>query len=121
MTDFPAECIARDCFLLTVSGKLRGRKARQLGSALEDLAEEGARRVVLDLREVGSLDSLAAFSLEAGLDSGLRLYLVVRQNFDFDGFFRSRRLLRRVAVHATLEEALTAVRQVVESGFALSP
>ncbi|HBP16394.1 MAG TPA: hypothetical protein DEA08_01195 [Planctomycetes bacterium] len=106
----------QEAVLLTVNGKLRGRRARQLGNALEDLADEGVRRVVLDLRQVGSLDSLAAFSLETGLDRGLRIYLVVQQGFGFDGFFRGRNLLRRCSVHNDLEQAIATVRQIVDSG-----
>ena len=117
---FPIRSLAgsagRQCSLLTVNGKLRGRRARQLGNALEDLADEGVQRVVLDLRAVGSLDSLAAFSLETGLDRGLRIYLVVQPGFGFDGFFRGRNLLRRCSVHHDLEQAIATVRQIVDSG-----
>ena len=117
---FPIRSLAsgggQEAVLLTVRGKLRGRRARQLGEALEDLADEGVRRVVLDLREVGSLDSLAAFSLETGLERGLRIYLVIQRGFGFDGFFQGRNLLRRCSVHRDLEQAIATVRQIVDRG-----
>ncbi|MGE0712651.1 MAG: STAS domain-containing protein [Planctomycetota bacterium] len=119
MSSFSVSEVARGCHLLKVDGKLRGRRARQLGEDLEDFANAGSRRVVIDLSDAESLDSLAAFSLERGLELGLRLHLVVRPGFSFDGFFRSRSLLRRVAMHEALEAALATVRQVSESGMAL--
>lgn len=113
---FPATSVADHTVLVTVNGKVRGRRARQLGDRLTDLAEEGVTRVVLDLSAITSLDSLGTFALEEGLDRGLRLHLVVRRSFSFDGFFNSRSLRRRgLKIHASLDEALAAVRQIMDS------
>jgi hypothetical protein len=87
---------------------------------LREVAEEGVSRVVLDCRTLASIDSLGTFALEEGLDSGLRLHLVVSPAFEFDHFFRSRSLVRRgLRVHRDLDEAIRRVREIVESGLAL--
>lgn len=118
--DFAARTIADHSKLITVTGKLRGSRARQLGERLADLADEGVTRVILDLRTLTSLDSLGTFALEEGLGKGLRLHLVVRPAFQFDGFFASRSLMRRgLRLHGSLDEALSRVRQIVDSGMAL--
>lgn len=100
--------------------KIRGRTARQLGALLEDLAEDGVRRVILDMRETGSLDSLAVFGLEAAIERGVRVHLVVRKGFRFDGCFRGRTLMRSVAQHEDLDSAIRAVRDIVDSGYSLA-
>lgn len=114
---FPVVALAANAARITVSGKLRGRHARQLGSELLRLADEGIIRVVLDLRELTSIDSLGTYALEEGLDHGVRIHLVVPPTFRFDRFFSSRALNRRgLRVHRTLEQAVAAVRDVVDSG-----
>lgn len=106
--------------MLRIAGKVRGRRARQLGDQLEDLAESGIRRVVLDLRELSSIDSLGSLSLERGIDAGLRLHLVVGPAFEADRCLNLRGLARRsVKIHSGLEQALASVRQIVDSGFQL--
>lgn len=108
--------IAPGAVLVTVSGKLCGSRARALGARLEDLSDEGAARVVLDLRGLQSLDSLASFALEQALERGTRVHLVVRPSFEFDGFFAARALGRRgLRVHRSLDEALARVREVTGS------
>ena len=117
---FPASGIADNAVLLTVTGKLRGSRARQLGERLHALADVGLRRVVLDLRTLTSIDSLGTFALEEGLSCGLRIHLVVRPAFQFDRFFNSRSLMRRgLRVHRDLDEALAKVRQIMDSGICL--
>lgn len=118
---FPATFVADHSMLITVSGKLRGRAARQLGDRLEDLADDGVTRVILDFQSLTYMDSLGTFSLESGLDRGLQLHLVVKTGFSFDGFFTSRSLNRRgLRIHHTLEEATLAVRKLMDSGMALA-
>jgi hypothetical protein len=114
--DFPVTTIAERAALLSVDGKLRGSRARQLGDRLTALANEGTARVVLDFRALTSIDSLGTFALEEGLDLGLRIHLVVRPSFEFDEFFASRSLGRRgLRVHRSLEDALNRVRRVMDS------
>jgi hypothetical protein len=106
---------------VTVSGKLRGSMARQLGEFLEQLGADGARRVVLDLTALTSLDSVATMALEEALGHGVKLHLVVRPAFEFDPFFRARSLGRRgLRVHHSLEEAVARARQIVDSGMVLA-
>jgi len=114
--DFPITTIAERAALLSVEGKLRGSRARQLGDRLAALANDGTARVVLDFRTLTSIDSLGTFALEEGLDRGLRIHLVVRPSFEFDEFFASRSLGRRgLRVHRSLEDALNRVRRVMDS------
>lgn len=114
--DFELSSITDRAVLLSVAGKLRGSRARQLGERLGSLADEGCARVVLDLRTLTSIDSLGTFALEEGLDRGLRIHLVVRPSFEFDDFFASRSLGRRgLRVHRSLDEAIQRVRQVMDS------
>lgn len=102
--------------LLTATGKLRGSRARALGDQLDELADGGVARVVLDLTALTSLDSLAAFAIERALERGLRVHLVVRPSFQLDQFFAARSLGRRgLRAHHTLEDALARVRQISDS------
>ncbi len=102
--------------LLSLDGKLQGRRARLLGERLGGLADEGIARVVLDLRSMTSIDSLGVFALEEGLNRGLRVHIVVRPSFVFDDFFASRSLGRRgLRVHRTLDEAIARVRQLLDT------
>ena len=117
---FVSNVIADHSVLIPVGGKLRGRRARQLGDKLTDLAADGITRAVLDMRELTSLDSLGTFALEEGLDAGLRLHLVVRPAFEFDGFFSARPLVGRgLRVHHSLDAALEHVQKLMGSGLAL--
>lgn len=114
--------ISEGAALISIHAKLRGSVARELEGVLRDLAQEGVSRVVLDCRTQGSIDSVGTFALEKGLDSGLRLHLVVSPMFDFDTFFRAKSLTRRglrVHTNGDLDEAVAQVRGIVESGFAL--
>lgn len=112
--------MAENAALLSVTGKIRGSRARQLGERLSTLADTGLSRVILDLRTLTSIDSLGTFALEEGLASGLRIHLVVRPAFQFDRFFASRSLMRRgLRVHRDLDEALARVRQIMDSGVCL--
>lgn len=114
--EFPISVISERAVLLTVEGKLRGSRARQLGERLAALADEGYARIVLDLRTLTSIDSLGTFALEEGLDRGVRIHLVVRPSFEFDEFFASRSLGRRgLRVHRSLDDALARVRQIMDS------
>lgn len=120
MVPFEAHPLCEGAVLVTVSGKLRGSSARQMGELLEDLAAEGARRVVIDLTALTSLDSLATMVLEESLGHGLKLHLVVRPGFEFDPFFRARSLGRRgLRVHQSKDEAVARARQIVDSGMVL--
>ena len=117
---FFAQELSQGAVQVTVSGKLRGSSARQLGEQLAELVEQGVRRVVLDLSALTSLDSLATMVLEEALDRGLRLHLVVRPAFEFDPYFHSRSLgPRGLKVHYSLEDAVARVRKVVDSGMVL--
>jgi hypothetical protein len=92
--------------IIQVSGKIRGRRARRLGDQLEDLAQAGVERLVLDLRDLGSIDSLGSLSLERGIDADRCLNL--------------RGLARRtVKIHRDFEVAIATVRGIVESGLQL--
>lgn len=118
---FSTQELTEGAVQVTVSGKLRGSCARQLGEQLGQLAEEGVRRVVLDLTALTSLDSLATMMLEEALDRGVKLHLVVRRAFEFDPFFHARALMRRgLRVHHTIEDAIARVRQIVDSGVVLA-
>lgn len=120
MDPFNAQELCEGAAQVTVSGKLRGSSARQLGELLQELAGGGARRVVLDLTALTSLDSLGTMVLEEALGYGLRLHLVVRPAFQFDPYFQARSLGGRgLRVHHSLEEAQARVRQIVDSGMAL--
>ncbi|RMG16287.1 MAG: hypothetical protein D6731_06635 [Planctomycetota bacterium] len=117
---FPARTVAQGVALVSVSGKIRGRRARRLGQRLRALAEEGLARVVLDMRTLTSIDSLGTFALEEGLAGGLKIHLVLRPAFSQERFLLSRSLLRRgLRVHRDLDEALSAVRQIADSGICL--
>lgn len=108
--------IGSGAVLLTATGKLRGSRARALGDQLDELADGGVARVVLDLTALTSLDSLASFAIERALERGLRVHLVVRPSFQLDQFFAARSLGRRgLRAHHTLEDALARVRQVSDS------
>ena len=107
--------------IIQFSGKLRGRRARQLGNQLEDLAQEGVQRLILDLRDLASIDSLGSYSLEQGIDAGLRLHLVVGPAFDADRCLNLRGLARRtVKIHRDIEVAIETVRGIVDSGMQLA-
>lgn len=107
--------------LIQFSGKLRGRRARQLGNQLEDLAQEGVQRLILDLRDLASIDSLGSYSLEQGIDAGLRLHVVVGPAFDADRCLNLRGLARRrVKIHRDIEVAIETVRGIVDSGMQLA-
>ncbi len=102
---------------MTVPGKLRGSRARHLGERLQELSDDGVRRVVLDLRGTASLDSLGTLALERALERGLRIHLVVSRSFTFDGYFASRALQRRgLRIHHDLEDAIATVREIADSG-----
>lgn len=117
---FTTTKVASRAALVSVGGKLRGSRARQLGDQLADLSDAGNARVVLDMRQLVSIDSLGTYALEEAINNGLRLHLVVRPGFEFDGFFASRSLQRRgLKLHRKLDEALACVRQIQNSGFSL--
>lgn len=114
--------ISEGAALVSTHAKLRGSAARELEGLLQDLAFEGVARVVLDCRTQGSIDAVGTYAIEKGLDSGLRLHLVVSPAFDFDTFFRAKSLTRRgLRVHTdgNLDGAVRQVRDIVESGLAL--
>jgi len=118
---FEIEPIAPRALCLTVRDKVRGRRARQLAVRLETLAIEGTRRAVLDLRETSFLDSLGTAALEDALARGLRLHVVVRRSFSFDGPFTARSLTRQgLRLHHSLQEALDTVRDLSGSGLVLA-
>lgn len=107
--------------IIQFSGKLRGRRARQLGNQLEDLARNGVHRVILDLRDLASIDTLGSYSLEQGVDAGLRLHLVVSPAFDADRCLNLRGLARRaVKINRDLDDAIETVRGIVDSGMQLA-
>ena len=108
--------------VITVDGKIRGSRARQLGDQLEEIASRketaGVRRrsarrskrpiarVVLDKRSVISVDSVGIAAFEAALDRGVELALVVRRGFELDDGREARALAGgRLSVHLSLAEA----------------
>jgi hypothetical protein len=106
---------------ITVVGKLRGSRARHLGEDLVGLVDDGVHRLVLDLRDTASLDSLGTLALEGALERGLRIHLVVKRSFTFDGYFASRSLQRRgLRIHHDLDDALRTVRDIAGSGLVLA-
>lgn len=93
--------------LLSPSGKLRGSSAKLLGHTVESLADEGVQRVMIDLREVPSLDSLGTWAIVHGLDLGVEVIVIgasaeVTEELDLAGVAGAR--ITRVT---TLEQALT--------------
>lgn len=81
--------------LVTLDGKLRGSRARQLGEQLEAASARSIARVVLDLRSVVSIDSLGTQALEEAHERGLQLDLVVRRGFELDDGRDATALARR--------------------------
>lgn len=62
--------------LVVPTGKLRGSRAKALGQQLELLLDDGAQRLILDLREVLSLDSLGTWAISNCLDRGAEVVTV---------------------------------------------
>ncbi len=117
--------VAHRAVRVTVAGKLRGSRARHLGDHLQELVEEGVRRLVLDLQGTAFLDSLGALAIEQALERGLRIHLVVTRSFSFEGTFSARALSRPphrtgLRVHHDLAEALATVREIQDSGLVLA-
>ena len=78
------ERIDQRTYRLTVDGKLRGSRARLLQELLEELARRGGDRILLDLRDCRSVDSLGAAALQTALDLGQRLYVVMAPGLDLE-------------------------------------
>jgi anti-anti-sigma regulatory factor len=99
--------------LIAVAGKLRGSRARQLGEHLVDMSSrsEPVQRVVLDLRQIVTIDSIGTAAIEEGHEAGLRLALVARHGLELDDGSPVRALARRgLSVHSNLEDAVVALR-----------
>lgn len=62
--------------LVVPRGKLRGSRAKALGQQLERLLDAGVQRLILDLREVHSLDSLGTWAISNCLDRGAEVVTV---------------------------------------------
>jgi anti-anti-sigma regulatory factor len=100
--------------LIAVDGKLRGSRARQLMEQLEEIASrrglEKVSRVILDLREVVSIDSLGTVAFESALEGGLKLDLVLRRGFELDDGREGTELAQRgLRVHEDLAKVLNAL------------
>lgn len=90
--------------LLSIDGKLRGSRARLLGARLVEIALDGAERVVLDLRELYSADSVALDAIAGALEIGLRIDAVASRSFELPE-------LPGLVMHSTLDAALRAFRR----------
>ena len=98
--------------ILTVGGKLRGSRARQLGEHLSDLPRRRApvNRVVLDLRQVVTIDSLGTHAIEDAREAGLEVALLARSGLELDDGRPVREISRSgLSVHPTLDGAITAL------------
>jgi hypothetical protein len=98
--------VGSDGARLVLRGKLCGSAARRLGLELARLHEEGIRRVVLDMRSLWSLDSLAIRALEESVARGLHITAVVRPGFRFDDFVRTPQLPGRGLALRTAAESV---------------
>jgi hypothetical protein len=99
--------------LIAVAGKLRGSRARQLGELLAGMPSraEPVSRVVLDLREIVTIDSLGTSAIEDGHEAGLRLALVARKGLELDDGQPVRALVRKgLSVHTNLDDAIVTLR-----------
>jgi hypothetical protein len=98
--------------VITVHGKLRGSRARQLGEHLSGLPHRRApaRRVILDLRQVVTIDSLGTQAIEDARDAGLEVALLACSGLELDDGRPVRELSREgLSVHPTLDGAITAL------------
>ena len=62
--------------LIATSGKLRGSAAKLLGQQIEELADQGIGRILIDLRDVPSIDSLGAWAIRRGNELGLEVVTI---------------------------------------------
>lgn len=112
--DWEVEEVAPGTVLAALDGKLRGSRARQLADRLGSLADRRApeiARVILDLRQVVSIDSIGIVAFEEALERGLKLDLVLRRGFELDDGREATELSRRgLRVHSSLDVALASRR-----------
>jgi hypothetical protein len=108
--DVEAEEIDYRTAAIALAGKVRGSRARRLGEALAALAEDGYDQVVLDVRALGSLDSLGALALEEALAAGQRLLLVLDAGRGHDAVPAAILLDGRVRAFARREDAVAEAR-----------
>jgi hypothetical protein len=81
---FEEKALPGGVVLLEIDGKLRGWRARSLAERLGGLARDGAPRVVLNMTELRSMDSLGRTALVEALDLGLRINVIVRRRDEFE-------------------------------------
>jgi hypothetical protein len=112
--DWEAEEVSEGTILVALDGKLQGSRARQLGDRLETLLGRRSAqvaRIILDLRQVSTIDSLGIMALETPLEQGVKLDLVVKRGFELDDGRQATELARRgLRVHSSLEIALGTAR-----------
>jgi hypothetical protein len=115
--DWEEKELGAGAVLIAVAGKLRGSRARQLGELLAEMPsrDEAVSRVVLDLREIVTIDSIGTSAIEEGHDAGLRLALVTRKGLELDDGRPVRALVRKgLSIHASLDDAIVALRVLAE-------
>jgi len=93
--------------LIPIAGKLIGSAARRLWEELETLRENGIVRVVLDLRNCRSIDSLGGYAIERAVSSGLSISLVTSPRWSLEDFVGAD-LLRhtRIERFASVDDAV---------------
>ncbi len=98
---------------VAIGGKLRGSKARQLGELLSEMPmrRDPITRIVLDLRDVVTIDSLGTSAIEDAHEGGLEIALVARAGLELDDGRPARALSRRgLSVHTNVEAAISSLR-----------
>ncbi|HZU95612.1 MAG TPA: STAS domain-containing protein [Planctomycetota bacterium] len=108
--------LAQGSVLIELEGKLRGSRARQLGEHLQELPAS-VKRVVLDMRDVVTVDSLGTQAIEEAHARGLELALVTRKGLELDDGRPVRALSRKgLTIYATIDDALATKRVAVAAG-----
>jgi hypothetical protein len=111
--DWEEKEIGPGAVMITVAGKLRGSRARQLGELLSEmpLRRDPVTRVVIDLREVVTIDSLGTSAIEDAHEGGLEIALVARAGLELDDGRPARALGRKgLTVHGAIDNAISALR-----------
>jgi anti-anti-sigma regulatory factor len=111
--DWEEREIGLGAVLIPVGGKLRGSKARQLGELLSEmpLRRDPITRVVLDMRDTVTVDSLGTQAIEDAHEGGVEIALVARAGLELDDGRPVKALSRRgLSVHTGVEAAISSLR-----------
>ena len=99
--------------IVAIGGKLRGSRARQLGELLSDMPvrRDPVTRLVLDMRDVVTVDSLGTSAIEDAHEGGLEIALVARAGLELDDGRPVKALSRRgLSVHTSVDAAISSLR-----------